>query len=183
MPNNIHRENTLFYNKALFAANNLTPPTTTAEFLATCATLKAAGITPVATSHQGWILRIMFNSLAMGSMGAKAFHDYMVGGPRDDVAFGAAVDLMDTVLTTYVNADAGDAEFGWTEAAAAVQAGTAAMYFHGDWAKGYFVQMGWTPGTDFGVVASPGASDMFWYGVDDFSMPKGDQTRTAHGVS
>lgn len=173
MPNNVHRENTLLFNKAIFAANGLTAPKTTTEFLDACAKLKAAGITPVATSHQGWILRIMFNSLAMGSMGAEKFHAYMSGGARDDVAFGAAVDLMDNVLTNYVNADAGATDFGWTQAADTVQAGKAAMFFHGDWAKGYFVQMGWTPGADFGVVASPGAAEMFWYGVDDFSMPKG----------
>ena len=173
MPNNIHRENTLLYNKAIFSANGVTPPTTVNELLASCAKLKAAGVTPIATSHQGWILRIMFNSLAMSSMGAKAFHDYMVGGPRDDTAFGAAVDLMDNVLTNYVNADAGNADFGWTNAADSVMNGSAAMFFHGDWAKGYFVQMGWTPGTDFGVVPPPGATDLFWYGVDDFSMPKG----------
>lgn len=173
MPNNIHRENTLFYNKSVFAANGLTAPKTAAEFLTTCATLKAAGITPVATSFQGWILRIMFNSLAMSSMGPKAFHDYMVGGARDDVAFGAAVDLMDNVLTNYINADAGGTDFGWTQAADLVQNGQAAMYFHGDWAKGYYVQMGWTPGVDFGVTPPPGAADLFWYGVDDFSMPVG----------
>lgn len=173
MPVNIHRENALLFNKSLFAASGLEAPTTTAEFLSACATLKAAGVTPVATSYQGWILRIMFNSLAMGSMGTATFHDYMAGGARDDAAFGAAVDLMTEVLTNYINADAGDAEFGWTQAADAVQSGQAAMFFHGDWAKGYFVQMGWTPGTDFGVVASPGSADMFWYGVDDFSMPKG----------
>jgi len=79
MPVNIHRENALFYNKQIFADHHLTPPTTLAEFLTVCATLKAAGITPVATAYQGWILRIMFNSLAMGSMGTDAFHGFILG--------------------------------------------------------------------------------------------------------
>lgn len=172
MPVNIHRENTLFYNVQIFSDNHLTPPTTVAEFLDVCATLKAAGITPVATGYQGWILRIMFNSLAMGSMGADAFNNYMAGGTRDDAAFGKAVDLMDNVLTNYVNTDAGDTDFGWTQAADAVYNGEAAMFFHGDWAKAYFEQLGWVPGTDFGVMGAPGATEMFWYGVDTFSMPK-----------
>jgi glucose/mannose transport system substrate-binding protein len=173
MPVNIHRENTLFYNKQIFAAHNLQPPTTIAELMQVCATLKAAGVTPIATAHQGWILRIMFNTLAMGSMGADKFHAYMTGGPRDDAALNAAIDVFGNVLANYVNASASGASFGWTEAAGEVAAGRAAMFLHGDWAKGYYLQQGWTPGVDFGVVGAPGASNMFWYGVDTFSLPVG----------
>lgn len=173
MPVNIHRENALFYNKQIFADHDLEPPTTIAEFLTVCETLKAEGVTPVATAHQGWILRIMFNSLAMGSMGADSFSEFMSGGARDEVKLAEAVDVFSNVLENYVNANASDAEFGWTDAAEEVSNGSAAMFFHGDWAKGYYVQLGLTPGVDFGVVGAPGASDVFWYGVDTFSMPVG----------
>jgi glucose/mannose transport system substrate-binding protein len=173
MPVNIHRENTLFYNKQIFAANNLQPPTSVSELMQACATLRAAGITPIATAYQGWILRIMFNEIAMGSMGADAFHDFMTGGPRDDAALMAAIDLFGDVLTNDINATAGGTDFGWTNAADEVAAGRAAMFLHGDWAKGYYEQLGWSPGVDFGVVGAPGAADMFWYGVDTFSLPVG----------
>jgi glucose/mannose transport system substrate-binding protein len=173
MPVNIHRENALFYNKQIFAAHHLTPPTTIAEFLSVCATLKAAGVTPVATANQGWILRIMFNALTMGSMGTEAFHTFMTGGPRDDVAFRAAIDLFANVLDNYVNTSASTADFGWTQAATEVSEGRAAMFFHGDWAKGLYVQLGSTPGVDFGVVGTPGAADLFWYTVDAFALPVG----------
>jgi glucose/mannose transport system substrate-binding protein len=173
LPVNIHRENTLFYNKQIFAAHNLQPPTTVAELLQVCSTLKAAGVTPIATAHQGWILRIMFNTLAMGVMGADAFNDYMTGGPRDDAALADAIDVFADVLANDVNASASDTDFGWTDAAGEVAAGRAAMFMHGDWAKGYYVQLGWSPGVDFGVIGAPGASDMFWYGIDVFSLPVG----------
>jgi len=173
MPVNIHRENTLFYNKQIFAANNLQPPTTLSELMQACATLKAAGVTPIATAYQGWILRIMFNEIAMGSMGSDAFHAYMTGGPRDDAALMAAIDAFANVLANDINANAGDANFGWTNAADEVAAGRAAMLLHGDWAKGYYEQLGWSPGVDFGVVGAPGAADLFWYGVDLFSLPAG----------
>jgi glucose/mannose transport system substrate-binding protein len=175
MPVNIHRENTLFYNKQIFADHHLAPPTTIAEFLSVCAALKSVGITPVATAYQGWILRIMFNSLAMGSMGPDAFHTFMTGGARNDAALKTAIDVMGNVLENYVNASATGTNFGWTDAATEVSSGRAAMFFHGDWAKGYYVQLGSTPGVDFGVVGAPGASDLFWYGVDSFSLPVGAQ--------
>jgi glucose/mannose transport system substrate-binding protein len=176
MPVNIHRENSLFYNKQIFAANNLTPPTTIPELLAVCATLKAAGITPLATGSEGWILRIMFNSLAMGSMGSQPFHDFMTksgGVTSHAAALKTAIDVFANVLNNYTNITDFTPDFGWTQAADVVHSGQAAMYFHGDWAKGYYVQLGWTPGIDFGVVGAPGASDTFWYGVDTFSLPVG----------
>jgi glucose/mannose transport system substrate-binding protein len=49
----------------------------------------------------------------------------------------------------------------------------AGMFLHGDWAKGYFVQLGWRPDIDFGVMAAPGARDLFLYGVDAFALPVG----------
>jgi len=173
MPVNIHRENALFYNKAIFAAHNLTPPTTLAELMSVCATLKAAGITPIATGSQAWILRIMFNSLAMGSMGSDTFKTFMTTTTRDDVKFKAAIDTFAQVLDNYVNVTDYSVDFGWTQAADLVHDGRAAMFFHGDWAKGYYVQLGWSPGIDFGVVGAPGASGIFWYGVDTFSLPVG----------
>jgi glucose/mannose transport system substrate-binding protein len=173
MPVNMHRENALFYNKQIFADNDLEPPTTVAEFFEVCEALKAAGVTPVATSYQGWIQRIMFNSLAMGVMGAQEFGDqWNARKPLDQAALGDAIDNLDRVLTDYANQPA-DMDFGWTQAADMVHDGEAAMFFHGDWAKGYFVQLGWTPNTDFGVVGAPGAADMFWYGVDVFALPTG----------
>lgn len=179
MPVNIHRENTLFYNKVIFEQHGLTPPSTVAEFLELCDALKAAGVTPVAVSHQGWILRILFNSLAMGSMGADAFAAFMTGEPAD-ASLGAAIDVFENVLTNYSNDDQAraDPDFGWTQAAEAVFNGEAAMFFHGDWAKGYYVQLGWEPGVDFGVVGAPGASDVFWYGVDIFALPAGARNKT-----
>lgn len=174
MPVNVHRENALFYNQWIFGAQGLEPPTTLAELLTVCEKLKAASITPLATSYQGWIQRIMFGSIAPAVMGVDKFQAYMQGKlAADDPSFQEALDTYARILADYTNADAGDEDFGWTEAAQAVYKGRAAMYFHGDWAKGYFVQLGWTPGVDFGGVGAPGAQDLFLYGVDTFLLSPG----------
>jgi glucose/mannose transport system substrate-binding protein len=174
MPVNMHRENALFYNVKLFADNGLEPPTTLAELRSTCEKFRANGITPIATSHQGWILRIMFSSLAMGVMGAESYHETFTGRKTVDPSeLGKAVALLAEILDKYSNVDAGEDGFGWTNAVQTVFTGEAAMLFHGDWAKGYFIQLGFIPGQDFGVVGAPGAADLFLYGVDVFAMPTG----------
>ena len=174
MPVNVHRENALFYNRKLFAAHHLTPPRTLPELLATCRSLKAVGVIPLATANQGWILRIMFNSLALGQMGSQRYYDYFSGKNLTDTrGLRQAIDLFAEVLENYVNPDSADDGFGWTNAAQAIYNGDAAMFLHGDWLKGYFLQLGWTGESDFGMVRAPGAADFFLYGVDAFALAKG----------
>jgi len=174
MPVNVHRENTLFYNRHIFAAHHVAVPRTVPELLAACHKLKAEGVVPLATASQGWILRIMFNALAAGQMGGEAYHAYFVGlRPIDVAPFREAIDLFAEVVENYVNADAGDDGFGWTNAAQALYDGDTAMFLHGDWVKGYLAQLGWSGEADFGVAAAPGSADLFLYGVDAFALSRG----------
>jgi glucose/mannose transport system substrate-binding protein len=173
LPINIHRENVLFYNKALFAAQHLAPPTTIDAFLDACRTFKAAGVTPIATAYQGWILRIMLTSIIAGRMGSVAYHDYFTGrsDPDDLTPLRAAIGIFGDVLRDYVNPDAAEEGFGWGNMAQTIFNGDAAMFFHGDWARGYLMQLGWRPGIDFGVAGPPGASDLFAYTADSLAVP------------
>jgi glucose/mannose transport system substrate-binding protein len=176
MPVNIHRENAFFYNARLLEKHHVAPPTTLPQLLDACRVLKRAGVTPIATAHQGWILRIMFNSIAMAEMGTSRYHDYFTGrGPQYAALLRSAIEVFKEILDNYTNSDAGEEGFGWTNAADAVHDGDAAMFLHGDWAKGYLMKLGWKPGTDFGVLGAPGAADLFLYGVDVFAIPEGAQ--------
>ena len=180
MPVNVHRENSLIYNQHLFEEQGLEVPTTLDEFFTVCDALKAAGITPLATSHTGWIQRILFNSLTAASMGAEAYRSYFLGESElDEPALREAIGLLDRVLTSYVNDSASDVEFGWTDCADLLFNGQAAMFIHGDWAKGYFTSNGWDPGTSFGVVGTPGAADLFLYGVDVLALLDGAKSPEA----
>lgn len=176
VPVNIHRENGLFYNKSVFADNDLEPPTTMADFLDVCAKLKEAGVTPLAIStSQGWIIDKVFIALALGTMGPDDFVKYIVDkAPVDEAAMMPSIDVLDKVLTDYIDVEGAAVDgFGWTQAADALKDGTAGMFIHGDWAKGYLMQVGATPDVDFGVVNSPDASGVFVYGMDVFAVPAG----------
>jgi glucose/mannose transport system substrate-binding protein len=176
MPVGIHRENALFFNRSIFSKLGLIAPTTIAELLEACEAVKAAGVTPIALSKDGWVVRILFNDIAQGTIGTEAFSDFISGAtPVTDPTLRAklkeSISITSHILTNYVNLDAGDADFGWSDAADQVFHGKAAMLLHGDWAKGYFVTLGWTPGIDFGQTGGPGASDLFWYEIDAFAAP------------
>lgn len=162
-PMNMHRENTLHYAKALMS----TPPTTLAELRQVCDDYVAGGSTgpkPLAIARADWIYRILFEAMLPAGVVAGT-----ADNPRD--AFVAAGD----VIRHYLDNDClwvAPSEHGWAEAAQALIDGEAIMYIHGDWAKGYMMQLGWTPGVDFDVVSAPGSDGAFYYGIDMFALNK-----------
>jgi glucose/mannose transport system substrate-binding protein len=176
IPVNVHRENSLFYNKTVFAEHGVEPPTTMAEFLEVCAKLKADGVTPLAIStSQSWIINKVFIAFSIGVLGPDKFVKYFVDKePVDEADMAPVVDALDTVLTDYIDVDAAATDgYGWTQAADALHDGDAAMFIHGDWAKGYLTHLGWTPGVDFGVTTTPDSAGAFVFGTDVFAMPQG----------
>jgi glucose/mannose transport system substrate-binding protein len=176
VPVNVHRENSLFYNITVFSQHDLTPPKTMAEFLEVCAKLKEAGVTPLAIStSQAWIINKVFVALAIGTLGTEQYVKYFVDKqPVDPAEMAPVIDVLDQVLTDYIDVEGAAADgFGWTQAADALHDGSAAMFIHGDWAKGYLTHLGWTPGVDFGVTTTPDSAGAFVYGADVFAVPVG----------
>lgn len=169
VPVNIHRVNIVWYNKAIFEANNLTEPTTWDEFITVCGTLQDAGITPIALGDKyKW-------------PATHAFEQIMATEPQvyEDFINGEVTSAqLEPILTKfnqylgYVNTDHGD--LTWDEACGKVYAETCAMTIMGDWAKGYFTApaKGWTYGLEFGAFKVPGTADKFGLCIDCFEHPK-----------
>lgn len=174
LPMGIHRANSLFYGKALFKQHGLLPPNSAEELLAVCETLKQAGVTPIAIADQAWVHNLLFEMLHQSVLGTARYREFLQGKPSaEDSRLAEAVELYATVIENYTNASRGDEGFDWASAAELVFEGEAAMFAHGDWAKGLFVQRGWVSDVDFGVVGAPGARDLFVYDLDVWVMPKG----------
>lgn len=174
----VHRNNSFLYNKQILDAEGLEAPQSLDEYLALCEALKAKNIVPVAAFFQSWALRIMLDEFMAMSLGAQPFYDLIHDGkaPADDAtkeAITRAIDAFDLTLTDYIDVEKSRvAEYSVFEAAESLHSGDAVMYFHGDWAKGYLVSVGWTGGVDFGVSGPPGASNLFVYGADMFAWPE-----------
>ena len=164
-PMNLHRENTLHYVKSLMA----NPPTTLDGLKQVCDDYVAGGSTgpkPLAIAKADWVYRILFESMlpasvVSGTAATSAAHE-------DFLSAGGVIQYYQEKGCLFIAED----EQAWSEAAQALYEGKAKMFIHGDWAKGYLVQVGWKAGTDFDVVSAPGSEGAFYYGIDTFAVNK-----------
>ena len=197
MPLNIHRVNTLFYNKALFAQifeqTGIDPATrlTSLEGLFSVAEMVKAhnqangtAIAPIAVGYgagQTWTLGLLFfENVLVARMGGQWYQD-LFGAPKDDDAFspGMTYALEDfRKVMSYANDDAG--RIVWGKAMDRVMTGEAAMTVMGDWGKGYANA---APGPDkgsagyyadkIGFMPMPGTKGTFVFTTDTFGVPIG----------
>jgi glucose/mannose transport system substrate-binding protein len=178
VPVNIHRSNVLWYNKKVFADNQLEPPTTLDEFFAAADTLKAAGVTPLALGDNGiWAATHLMESVLLGTLGPDAYKGLWDGTTDWNGAEVKSALENFAKMMGYVNED--HAALSWDQAAQLVVDGDAAMTIMGDWAEGYFKSVKLTPDVEFGYVPSPGTSGTFIMLSDSFGLPKGAPNRDA----
>lgn len=179
VPVNIHKGNSVFYNKKVFADNNITPPKTFADLYTVATALQAKGITPIAIgTRDSWPITMIFDNIILAKGGAAFFKDYFAGKKAaDDPVIKDSLEEMKKVIDI-MNTDS--ATLSWDDAADRVAKGTAAMTFMGDWAKGFFTsEKGGklVPDQDFGEFNSPGTDNAFVVVTDTFGLPKGAPAR------
>jgi glucose/mannose transport system substrate-binding protein len=167
VPVNIHRSNVLWYNKAVFEANGLTPPADFDEFVTVAEALKAAGITPfVLGTKDGWEAGHIFEDVLAGTLGAEAYNGLWTGatdwtGP--EVA--QALENFNLMLS-YANPD--HSAHTWDSAGEFLIAGTGGMMIMGDWTDGWFTSKGFT---GYGWAPPPGTDGIFVALSDSFALP------------
>lgn len=170
VPVNIHRANVLWYNPAVLEANGVAVPTTMDEWFAAMDTLQTAGVTPLALGEQ-WTKMHLMETVLLGTLGADKYNG-LWNGSTDwagaDVK--AGLDNYAKALT-YTNSDS--ASLSWQDASQLVINGDAAFNVMGDWAEGYFRELGKTPMTDYGWAPTPGSVGVFQFLSDSFVLAVG----------
>jgi len=168
VPVNIHRANVLWYNPTVLKDNNVAVPTTLDEWFAALETLKAAGVeTPLALGEQ-WTTMHLFETVLLGTLGPEKYNGLWDGTTAwDGAEVKTAIDNY-TKLLTYTNADS--TSLTWQDASQLVITGNAAFNVMGDWAEGYFKELGKTPETDFGWAPVPGTVGNFQFLSDSFTL-------------
>ncbi|HOR00190.1 MAG TPA: ABC transporter substrate-binding protein [Anaerolineae bacterium] len=169
VPVNIHRANVLWYNKQVFADNNLTPPATWDEFFAMAETLKAKGIVPlVIGTKEGWEAGHTFETILVGVLGAEGYKGLWSGATAwSDPKVTDALNIFKKVMA-YANTD--HAALTWSDAAQYLVDGKGAMHIMGDWTDGWFTSKSFT---GYGWAPVPQTKGIFDALSDSFAAAKG----------
>jgi glucose/mannose transport system substrate-binding protein len=170
VPVNIHRANVLWYNPTILEDNGVAVPTTMDEWFAAMDTLQAAGVTPLALGEQ-WTQMHLMETVLLGTLGPEAYNG-LWDGTTDwgSAEVTTALENFQKALT-YTNSDA--ASLTWQDASQLVVNGDAAFNVMGDWAEGYFRELGMTPMTDYGWTPVPGSGGVFQFLSDSFTLAVG----------
>ena len=177
VPVNIHRANVLWYNPTVLADNGLEAPTTLDDWFAAMDALQAAGMdAPLAMGEQ-WTSLHLFETIMLASLGPDAYEALWDGsGDWGAAEVTAALEDFAKVLT-YTNSDA--SALSWQDASQLVVDGNAAFNVMGDWAEGFFREIGFEPNSGYGWAAVPSTGGNFQFLSDSFVLPKGAPHRDA----
>ncbi len=168
VPVNIHRSNVLWYNRAVFEANGVTPPATFEEFQQVAETLKAAGIQPyVLGTKDGWEAAHIFEDVLAGTLGAEKYRGLWTGAtPWTDPGVTQALENF-KMMMSYANSD--HPALTWDGAGEYLINGKGGMMIMGDWTDGWFTSKGFT---GYGWAPPPGTKGIFVALSDSFALPK-----------
>src|SRR5258707_4063526 len=152
----------VLYNKPVFDQNGLKPPTTWAEFMTLCATLKGKGITPLAETIDGrWPAFILFEELVVRSAGPDFWNGLMTGkNAYDDqkVQDGLAI-WKDMIGKGYFTDPAITMGTAANDIIPQFKQGKVAMIPMGDWFASSLVGAGIQPGVGYDAFIMPNITD------------------------
>ncbi|MGO4855440.1 ABC transporter substrate-binding protein [Phaeovulum sp. W22_SRMD_FR3] len=169
-PINMHRQNWVWANKAVFDKAGIDQPTSWDELIADGDKLRAAGVIPLAMGDEPWQIQLIFDSLVVDLYGPDFYRKALI--ELDDAALSGPEmkGVFDKLRQVRGLVDDGFNGRDWAVATGMVINGEAAMQVMGDWAKGEFQAKGMTPGTDFLCFATPSAETSFLFVIDTFGM-------------
>jgi glucose/mannose transport system substrate-binding protein len=173
-PLGIHRINTLFYNRKLFARLNLSPPTNWNEFELTARRLRAAGIAPLVQSSEPWQVATLFENLVLAESGPEYYRELFVRqSPQAaaDARLTEALQRLRSMKSWMLNPAE---ELPWTDAVKRFARREAAMFVMGDWARAELSEMGYATDDEFACATMPGTDKYHLYSVDTLAMFAGD---------
>ncbi|WP_229258354.1 ABC transporter substrate-binding protein [Duganella rivi] len=173
-PVGIHRVNTLFYNRALFAQLRIAPPQSWDDFEAAAQKLKAAGVTPLALSSEAWQVVTLFENLVLAESGPEFYRQLFVKRDPSAAADKRTAEALQRLRTIKGWANGQIDERSWPEVTRQFARREAAMMIMGDWAKPELRDAGMVLDEDFACGVAPGTARYHLYSVDTFTMFAGD---------
>jgi len=181
VPLDIERDNTLFYNKRIFAEQGLQPPTPGAvdQILPIAQALKGKGITALSVSASaGWTVASLLFEVVMVAQAGPDYYEAYLGGKKtaDTPEVRAALATIKSLMD-YANVDR--ASTSWTDAVASLCDGKAAMVLLPDFAKGELAHRGCGADAVGYVPMQPAGAPTFVFVSIVFKLPNGAPHRDA----
>jgi len=143
----------IYYNKKIFARDNLAVPKTWDEFLALLKTLKDRGVLPLANGGKdGWTLEVLAGVIAPNFYGGTTFFDAVTRGQtsfKDPAFTGALARLLE--LRPYMHPNFMGVDYATMQQLFINE--QAAMFIGGSWEIGFFRAQ--NRNLDFDVFAAP----------------------------
>lgn len=178
-PLGIHRINTLFYNRKLFARLNLAPPTNWSEFEQAARKLRAAGVAPLVQSSEPWQVATLFENLVLAESGPEYYRELFVRQSPQAIADPRLIEALVRLRGMKSWMLAPLEEQPWTDAVKRFARHEAAMFVMGDWAKAELNEMGYATDDEFSCAPMPGTGNYHLYSVDTLAMFAGDYAHQA----
>jgi glucose/mannose transport system substrate-binding protein len=177
VPVNIHRANVLWTNPKVLADNGIAVPTTMLEWFTAMETLQASGMAaPLALGEQ-WTKLHLFETVLLATLGPDKYNGLWNGQTNWNNS-GVLLAINDYKrLLTFTNTDS--AALSWQDAAQLVIDGKAAFNVMGDWAEGFFREVGAEPNVGYGWAPVPGTVGIFQFLSDSFVLAKNAPHRDA----
>ncbi|OWV82390.1 sugar ABC transporter substrate-binding protein [Rhizobium sp. R634] len=174
VPINMHRQNWIWANKALFDKYGISEPKSWDEVIAVGQKLKAAGVVPLAMGDEPWQILEVFEAIAADMNGPDFYKKAIVDLDEDELSSDKMVKTFDMLRKVRGLVDDGFTGRDWAVASAMVADGKAGMQLMGDWAKGEFLNKGLKPGSDFLCFPTPAQTPYFKFVIDAFGLFKTD---------
>lgn len=143
----------VFYNKKIFADNDVESPETYEEMLEVAGTLQAAGVTPFSVgAKDAWTLPMLADTFGSARYGGAEFEQAVLAGEKDltDPNYVASLALLPE-LQPYMPDDVVGVPY--TDAQVLFSSGQAAMFPGGSFELGFFQKQ--NPDLDMGVFQVP----------------------------
>jgi glucose/mannose transport system substrate-binding protein len=171
VPLDVGRNNVVFYNKSVFAAQGVPPPKNLADVMAAATTLKAKGVTPFTVSAMGgWtIATLTFESVLVAQAGGDFFRSYFTGGKAPDSPEIRAA--LATVSSMMDDSTADRVSITWSDTVNRVCAGAAAMILLPDFIALQTAASGCAPDALGAVPMQPAGSPTFVFVSTVFPLP------------
>ena len=181
LPINMHRQNWVWANKAVFDKAGISEPKSWDELIGSGDKLKKAGVIPLAIGDEPWQILEVFEAILVDVNGPDFYKKAVIDLDEGALSSDKMVDAFDKLRKVRGLVDDGFTGRDWAVATGMVASGKAAMQVMGDWAKGEFLAKGMKPGVDFLCFPTPTATPNYKFVIDAFGLFKMNDAKTTEG--